>query len=304
LNYADILSARHTSKVSQKVLQDYNEMIQTTAYNLEIQLRRIDERIKQLTAGNSNTSGLSIDLKDEKEVTKQCLRICKDARSYIESLSDRESTLLQEAPQNADEEDAFEAQLRTRQALDKNLGHFVETIGHLQRRLDSLIMNEEPGPGNDDERLKLEADIDTSKQCLDVCKAASEVTRQKVFRIGEVIADGSSDQVVVTTLADLFDIKKALSKDNSAQLVGSMDAESLRNVTDKRYGSRFGAVISDSDPTEAGASRSPLISKVQKNKQASPPHRGNYDEAPGPSTKQAKPSSNEVRKRFMGGSTD
>jgi hypothetical protein len=40
-----------------------------------------------------------------------------------------------------------------------------------------------------------------------------------------VIAEGSSDQVVVTTLADLFDIQKALPKDNSAQLVGSMNAE-------------------------------------------------------------------------------
>lgn len=43
---------------------------------------------------------------------------------------------------------------------------------------------------------------------------ASEISRQKVYRIGEVIGEGDSDQVVVTTLADLFDIGKALSKVN------------------------------------------------------------------------------------------
>src|SRR5258708_26042476 len=98
-------------------------MIKDTAYNLELHLRRIDEKMTQFTIENTNTSDISINLKDEREVTKQCLRICEDARSYIESLSNRESSLLQEAPQNADEDyirNSFEAQLLTRQALDEN----------------------------------------------------------------------------------------------------------------------------------------------------------------------------------------
>jgi hypothetical protein len=49
----------------------------------------------------------------------------------------------------------------------------------------------------------------------------------------------SSDQVVVATSADLFDIKKALSTDKSAQLVGSMTAESLRHIIERRYQSRL-----------------------------------------------------------------
>jgi hypothetical protein len=45
----------------------------------------------------------------------------------------------------------------------------------------------------------------------------SNKSAKVVTRIGEVVADGDSDQVVVTTLADLFDIKKAISRDSSAQ---------------------------------------------------------------------------------------
>jgi hypothetical protein len=39
--------------------------------------------------------------------------------------------------------------------------------------------------------------------------------------------DGDSDQVVVTTLANLFNVKKALSKGNLSQLIGAMTEETL-----------------------------------------------------------------------------
>jgi hypothetical protein len=130
---------KHTSKISHQVLQDYKEMIQDTAHNLELHLRRIDEKITRLNIQNSSTPGVSIDLEDEREVTKQCLRNCEDARSYIESLSERESSLLPETSQNAVEENSFEAQWRTREALDENRDSFAETIGYLRKRLDRLI---------------------------------------------------------------------------------------------------------------------------------------------------------------------
>jgi hypothetical protein len=61
--------------------------------------------------------------------------------------------------------------------------------------------------------------------------ASAEVDHQKIYKIGEVNADGDSDQVVVTTLADLFDIGKAFSSGTSAQLVGSMMDETLRQIS-------------------------------------------------------------------------
>ncbi|KAJ5198201.1 uncharacterized protein N7498_007318 [Penicillium cinerascens] len=266
------------AKISEKVLQDYNEMIQDTAYNLEVQLQRVDEKMARYPTNIS-----SIDLKDEKEVTKQCLRICEDASHYIESLTNRESSLLHPGPQNATDDDVqnyFEAQMLTRQALNENQDSFITIIGQLRNRLENLILKNDPNDEN--ERSRLLSDINTSKQCLEVCKVASEVSTQKVYRVGEVVADGDSDQVVVNTLADLFDVKKALSLGNSAQLVGSMTEEALRHLTEKRYNSRFGAFIQPEAKGSRGSFPSP----------------GDHDgQSPRPKARH-NPSSNEVRKRY------
>jgi hypothetical protein len=64
-------------------------------------------------------------------------------------------------------------------------------------------------PDDESEMLRLQEEINIQKQCLEVCKQASaQVSSQKIHIIGEVIADDDCDQVVVTTLADLFSVGK------------------------------------------------------------------------------------------------
>ena len=53
-------------------------------------------KMMQYTVENARIPDTGIDLKDETAVTEQCLHICTNARSDIESLSNRESSLLQE----------------------------------------------------------------------------------------------------------------------------------------------------------------------------------------------------------------
>lgn len=207
-------------------------MIQDTAYNLDLHLRRIDEKMMQLNIENTNTSGESIDLEDEREVTKQRLRVCEDARSYIASVLDRESYLLPETLQNADEENSFEAQLRTRQVLDENRNDFAETIDYLRKRLDLLIQNDDPG--NDNERARLQADINLSKHSVDILNTAREDSRQKALRLQDVTAEGDSNQIVVSTLADLFGINKVRSQERSASVLGLMTDEQLKDLWEKR----------------------------------------------------------------------
>ncbi|RMZ83810.1 hypothetical protein DV738_g1025, partial [Chaetothyriales sp. CBS 135597] len=298
-----------TSKIPEKVLEEFNEMVQDTAYNLELHLQQIDEKMTQLNLEKFSASGASTDLEDEKAVTKQCLRVCEDARSYIESLSVRESHLLQKTAEDnsVEEQDIFEAQLRTRLALEGNQSSFAETIEHLRKRL-NLLMTQKDSPEKDKERAQLQADIDISKQCLDVCKVASEISRQKVYRIGEVTAEADSDQVVVTTLADLFDIKKATSKGKSAQLVGSMTPANLDLLTEKRYSSRFGALpfhynTYNTNNTATAANGEPTTVEGQKSKPAAGSQTAaNKEQSPGPP--RTRPAPNEIRKRQMGGATE
>lgn len=273
-------------------------MIQDTAYNLEVQLCRVDEKMARLTTDNTNILNPSIDLKDERDVTKQCLRICEDAKSYIESLTNQESSLLHEGPQSGTDncQSSFEAQALTREALDENRDSFAATIGQLRNRLESLVIKNDPS--DESERSRLLDDINTSRKCLEVCKMATEVSTQKIYRVGEVIADGDSDQVVVNTLADLFDVKKAISKDNSAQLVGSMTEEALHHLTEKRYGSRFGALTRESDADDAAGPGLHPASETRKGKLSFTSLKG-YDEQLSGRRSRQTPLPNEVRKRSM-----
>ncbi|KAL4935221.1 hypothetical protein BDV06DRAFT_234529 [Aspergillus oleicola] len=190
--------------VSHKVVQEYNEMVQDTSYNLNTYLRRIDEKLARLPGENTDTSAEDIDLEDEREITKQCLRICEDAKIYTESCTNREPSLLQGSSRNDPTEDTKS---------------FAQIIVRLQERLANLVVNGDPGDSN--ERQRLQEDLNLSRQCLEVCQMGNEVSTEKIFRIGEVTADSEHDQVVVTTLADLFDVKRALSTGNSAHDIGS-----------------------------------------------------------------------------------
>ncbi|KAE8422383.1 hypothetical protein BDV36DRAFT_231608 [Aspergillus pseudocaelatus] len=296
-----------TTKISQQVLEEYNEMVQDTAYNLEVQLHRIDEKLARFTMDTAEASGVGPDLNDEKEVTKQCIRICQDAKSYIETLTNRGSSILQGASRSTAEDDTqkvFEAQLLTRQALDKNRDTFTEIIGQLGKRLEILLLSN--GPKDTNDRQRLQEDINISMQCLEVCKVASEVSRQKIYKVGEVVAEDNSDQVVVTTLADLFDVKKASSTGNSAQLVGSMTEDALCHLTEKRYSSRFGAVAGASHNTEVTTtpSRSPSAFENRTTKHSFAPQASNDEQPSSLGTRRSAPSPNEVRKRATSGTTD
>lgn len=233
--------ARKTSKVSSEVLEEYHEMIQNTSHSLQVHLQRIDEKLARLMGENVSASIADVYLTDEKEVTMQCIKICQDAKTYLEALRNSELSFLQDEkplPPSENLRTSFHAMRLTRQTLDENRDSFAEIIGRLRERLELVIKGD---PDSEATRQQLQEDIDISKQCLDVCKAASDqVSQRKVHTIGEVIADGDSDQIVVTTLADLFDVRKATSKGRSAQLIGSMTDETLQRLSGDRYKSRFG----------------------------------------------------------------
>jgi hypothetical protein len=50
-------SFRHTSTVTQQVVEEYNEMIQDTAYNLAIQLQRIEEKVGSVATNTTLQGG-------------------------------------------------------------------------------------------------------------------------------------------------------------------------------------------------------------------------------------------------------
>jgi hypothetical protein len=236
------ITMRH-SKLSSEVLEGYSEMIKDTGYNLELRLQRVEESLRN----DSTSAGINVDLQDEREVTRQCLRICQDAQSYLKSLENGQGFLRPEATSNpaGTVQREFDAELLTIDTINESQRKFIQTINRLQERLASVASND--GAERERQMSQLREDINISKQCLEVCQTATVQVHhhRKIHTVGEVIADDDTDQVVVTTLADLFDVRKVLAKSRSAQLVGSMTEETLQQVSRDRYSSRFGAVTGD-----------------------------------------------------------
>jgi len=282
-----------TTRLTQQVLEDYHEMIKDTIYGLEIRLQRIENNMTEPIADAISGVETTIDLQDEMEVTKECLRVCEDARSHLEVLQNEESSLLEGSSQIISDTSRtqFEAQTTTYQVLSEARDRFAETIGRLQERLHAMRQNAAPESAS--ERLRLQEDINIQRQCLEVCKRASvQVVDRKVHTFGELVADSDSDQFVVTTLADLFDVKKALATNNSAQLVGSMTEAALMKISGDRYSSRFGAVV----PQVEVATR--LSAPETRHGHTSPLNQSGKDEQLVNSEKrQNRPASNTVRKR-------
>jgi hypothetical protein len=159
-------------------------MIQNTAHELNVHLQRVDEKLADFPISSSSTSG--IDLPNEIEVTKQCLRICEDAKQHLELT--RKFSIL-EVPNVTDNQhhDSFQAQLLARQALDENRDSFANIISQIRNRLESLVLKN--NPDDHEERSRLLDDISTSNQCLEICKVANEVSSQKTYKLGEAIVD-------------------------------------------------------------------------------------------------------------------
>lgn len=267
-------------------------------YSLNVNLQRLDEKMELLVQESKTTSAsdTGTDLRDERAVTEQCLRICQDARSYIDSLADREESLKDQplSESVADSEGPFEAQLLIRRTLNESRDNLAQTIGRLQERLDSMATS--GTPKSDLSYLQLEGDLKTSKQCLELCKTASEqVAHQKVYTVGEMIADGDSDQVVITTLADLFDVKKASSTNRSAQWIGCLSDETARQVSKDRYSSRFGAVAADG--VGDGISTMPSTSNTRQVNSSLARRHGKTGQPVASEAVHRRPSPNEIRKR-------
>lgn len=195
-----------------------------------------------------------VDLQNEKTVTERCLQICDRARIYIESLQEQQAPLLgQTRATDTFIQTHFDARILTTRVLDANRARLMGTMRSLQEQLHS--MNGQNSDGHERSKTCLSDDVRAAEECLRVCSEAYEqVTRLKVHNIGPVIAENDTDQVVITTMADLFNVERVQAKSRSAQLVGSTTPDVLRQISADRYGSRFGAVnggLSSGDETTA-----------------------------------------------------
>jgi hypothetical protein len=182
-----------------------------------------------------------------------------------------------------------------RRTLNETREKYMQASTRLLQRLALLGLDET----SDEDRTKLQRDLETSRQCIEICERASKMSSEKIFRVAGASADSNSDAMVVNTLADMFIVGKVSSSNNSAILVGSMTAESLREVTAERYKSRFGVATENSSHVTEGV-KDIRVASASKEGRHGFPTAAQGGSSLVTTTVLEKPTSNEVKKRTLG----
>jgi hypothetical protein len=235
-------------------MDQYNEMIREATADLEAHLHDIDDKLTVIASNPRPDPDPAADesvrrMEEEKQSTQQCILICESARSHLQTLQEQFQPLDTQPDQS---------HLQTVAALSEARDRMVRMITDLQKRLVALSersLNTEislrPSEVEED-RLRLLKEIDTAKQCLEVCNLASDqASRHRVHVFGDVCAEDNSQQVIVSTVGDLLNAKNVKAGNWSTQWLGSMTDASLQQLSIDRA-STYSPSQRENDPSFGG----------------------------------------------------
>lgn len=222
--------------MTRDALDQYNEMIRETTADLEGHLQSIDDKLAAIAdhprSEPDPNAELSVKrMEEERQSAQQCILICESARSHIQTLQMQNNMQPPDAELNQDRR-------QTAIALSEARDRMVHMITDLQKRLVDLsaksLTTEVSLRSNEFEqdRVRLLKEIDTAKQCLEVCNmAADQASRQRVHVFGDISAEDNSQQIIVSTVGDLLNAKNIKVGNFSSQLLGSMTDASLQQLS-------------------------------------------------------------------------
>ncbi|KAL6902434.1 hypothetical protein GGI43DRAFT_339033 [Trichoderma evansii] len=225
-------------KMTRDALDQYNEMIRETTADLQAHLQSMDDKLEAIANQSRSGPGAATELdvkrmEEERQSAQQCLLICESARSqmqnHIQGLQDNMQPLDAESNQD---------RLQTAVALSEARDRMVRMITDLQKRLVDLSaksLNTEVSLRShefEQDQARILKDIDTAKQCLEVCNmAADQASRQRVHVFGDVTAEDNAHQLIVSTVGDLLNAKNIKAGNYSVQWLGSMTDASLQQLS-------------------------------------------------------------------------
>ncbi|KAL7914979.1 hypothetical protein GGI35DRAFT_165274 [Trichoderma velutinum] len=242
-------------QVTREALDGYHEMIRDTTVDLQAHLQDIDDKLASIMSQPQHDPDSAADesikrMEEEKESTRQCILICESARSHLQGLQDGFR------PLGARPDDSH---AKTAVALSDARDRMVFMITDLQARLVALseqsLSTKVVQPQQlEEDRLRLLKEIDTARQCLEVCNlAADQASRQRVHVFDDVSADDNSCQAIVSTVGDLLNVKNVRVGHYSTQWLGSMTDASLQQLsTDRAASYSSSLVINEDDPAFRG----------------------------------------------------
>ena len=103
-----------------------------------------------------------------------------------------------------------------------------------------------------DEQKGLKVEMESLKQCLEVCAQASETTdHARVNEFQDVSAGDDSQQIIVSTIGDLISAQRVTAGARSAQWCGQMSDISIQQISRDRNQGTVGLTTEPKAMTDA-----------------------------------------------------
>ncbi|KZL87542.1 hypothetical protein CI238_01382 [Colletotrichum incanum] len=226
-----------STTVTLQILNEYKDMIYSTAQDLEDHLEDVNAKLEHLILHQKETSqALSSNIEriqNEKDSTEVCLEICAQVQARIDEMQFRPISPSQSSNEISCR-NMTRAMVMTLSTLSQCRDIITDNVSQLRRqqaevdreRLGSQTMGLCEPLETEIKRLKEEAD--STKECLTICNEASENAERGVHVLEDMTTGHDGQQVFVSTLGDLFRVKGATTGDRGIQFVGSVGEGSLQ----------------------------------------------------------------------------
>jgi hypothetical protein len=236
-----------TAAVTVDVLKEYKEMISNTTSDLEDHLQEIERKLQALPlrgdAISDEDAAEREQIQKEKDSTRQCLAICAQVSKQVNQLRPNVfedvsaakgsyqlniSTLGGFVSAKRATASAFQ---ELQEKLTKTTSELEEHLQNSDKRLRTLS-----SPGVRDlgeiERKRVQEDVDSIKECLNICAEASKEAdqfRTNVFE--DVAAAKAAHQLIVATLGDLISAKRVNAAPEARQWLGQMSDATVQQLS-------------------------------------------------------------------------
>lgn len=226
-----------SATVTIQLLTEYKEMIHSTTQNLEDHLEDINNKLSRLTSNDTpsiQAVTTNIDqIQNERDSTEVCLQICAKVQAHIDTMR------LQPIPgsppfQEVSCQDLGHATVITLSTLDQCKQIISDNMSELHRHQDENKRRlarraSEISLPTETNIQSLKQELNSTKECLAICSAASHRAVKRIHVLEDMSTGHDGQQLFVSTLEDLFNVKGASTGDRGIQFVGSVSEKALRD---------------------------------------------------------------------------
>lgn len=225
-----------------------------TAQHLQNHFDELRDRLNGLTTpvgGQTTPRSMHLDqIVKEKRSIEGCLQICRRFQADLDQMqfqlvAGNYSANLPSRPTTVSNENTTLAKtitLSSLQACGLEMADAVSKLTLHQEKAQGRLLEESTTrlQGRTDTHLevqRLQRELDSVNQLLNVCKnASSRATPDRVHVLENIAVGDNAQQFCVSTVGDLFKIKGATAGHGSFQFFGSIAAEPLQEIANMQKG--------------------------------------------------------------------